>query len=109
MQRMGMATRLKPEKKAEYLRLHAAVWPGILAMIRACNIRNYSIFLKEPENILFGYWEYHGTDFEADTARMAADPHTQEWWALTNPCQAAFETTPAGQPWSMLTEVFHHD
>ena len=46
MQRMGMVLGLKPEKVAEYKRLHAAVWPEVLAMISACNIRNYSIFLK---------------------------------------------------------------
>jgi L-rhamnose mutarotase len=74
MQRMGMVIGLKPEKIAEYKRLHADVWPDILDMISKCNIRNYSIFLKEPENLLFGYWEYHGTDFEADAAKMAADP-----------------------------------
>ena len=66
MQRMGMVIGLKPDKIAEYKRLHAAVWPEILAMISACNIRNYSIFLREPENLLFGYWEYHGADFAAD-------------------------------------------
>lgn len=41
------------------------------------NIRNQSIFLKEPEKLLLGYWEYHGSDFEADAAKMAADPRTQ--------------------------------
>ena len=87
MQRMGMVIGLKPERIAEYKRLHAAVWPEILAMISACNIRNYSIFLKEPENLLFGYWEYHGADFAADAAKMAADPRTQEWWAVCMPCQ----------------------
>ena len=71
MQRMGMVLGLKPEKVEEYKRLHAAVWPEILDMISTCNIRNYSIFLKEPENLLFGYWEYHGSDFDTDAARMA--------------------------------------
>ena len=74
MQRMGMVIGLKPDKVEEYKRLHAAVWPEILDKISDCNIRNYSIFLKEPENLLFGYWEYHGTDFAADMAKMAADP-----------------------------------
>ncbi len=73
MQRMGMCIRLKPETVAEYLRLHRAVWPEVLATISACQIRNYSIFLKQPENILFATWEYHGADFAADMARMAAD------------------------------------
>lgn len=109
MRRMGMCIGLKAEKVEEYKRLHAAVWPDILAMISACNIRNYSIYLKEPENLLFGYWEYHGTDFEADAARMAADPRTQEWWAVCGPCQEPFGTRKAGEWWSMMDEVFHLD
>ncbi|WP_428671874.1 L-rhamnose mutarotase [Roseibium sp.] len=109
MQRMGMVIGLKPEKVAEYKRLHAAVWPEILDMISRCNIRNYSIFLKEPENLLFGYWEYHGTDFEADAAKMAADPKTQEWWDVCMPCQQPLETRKDGEWWAMMEEVFHHD
>ncbi len=74
MQRMGMVLGLKPERIAEYKRLHAAVWPEVLAMITACNIRNYSIFLKEPENLLFAYFEYHGTDFAADSRQDGRRP-----------------------------------
>jgi hypothetical protein len=36
MQRMGMVLGLKPDKVAEYVRLHASVWPDVLAMISAC-------------------------------------------------------------------------
>lgn len=109
MQRMGMVIGLAPEKVGEYKRLHAAVWPEVLAMISACGIRNYSIFLKEPENLLFGYWEYHGSDFAADAAKMAADPKTQEWWAVCMPCQRPLETRQEGEWWAMMDEVFHHD
>jgi L-rhamnose mutarotase len=109
MQRMGMCLRLKPDKVAEYRRLHAAVWPGVLAMIEACGIRNYSIFLKEPENILFGYWEYHGADFATDMAKMAADPATRRWWEICMPCQEPFETRKPGEWWAMMHEVFHND
>jgi L-rhamnose mutarotase len=109
MQRMGMVIGLKPENIAEYKRLHAAVWPDILDMISKCHIRNYSIFLKEPENLLFGYWEYHGTDFEADAAKMAADPKTQEWWDVCMPLQQPLETRKEGEWWAMMDEVFHHD
>lgn len=77
MQRMGMVIGVKPEMIAEYKRLHAAVWPEVLALISDSNIRNYTIFLREPENLLFGYWEYHGTDFSADMAKIAASPRTR--------------------------------
>lgn len=109
MQRMGMVIGLKPDNVAEYKRLHANAWPDVLKMISACNITNYTIFLKEPENLLFGYWEYHGSDFEADAEKMAADPTTQEWWAVCMPCQEPLETRKDGEWWAMMDEVFHHD
>lgn len=109
MQRMGMMIGLRPEKVAEYKELHAAAWPGVLARITASNIRNYTIFLREPENILFGTWEYHGTDFAADMAAIAADPVTRYWWALTDPCQVPLDTRSKGEWWATMEEVFHLD
>ena len=108
MQRIGMVIGVKPEKIEEYKRLHAAVWPEVLAMIAACNIRNYSIFLKEPENLLFSFFEYHGTDYDADMAKMAADPKTQEWWAVCMPCQSPLDTRKDGEWWASMPEVFFH-
>lgn len=109
MQRMGSVIGVRPEKIETYKRLHAAVWPDVLRMIEACNIRNYSIYLKEPENLMFSYFEYHGTDYAADMAKMAADPRTQEWWAVCMPCQAPLETRKEGEWWADMEEVFHHD
>jgi len=108
MQRIGMVIGVKPEKIEEYKRLHAAVWPEVLARISACNIRNYSIFLKEPENLLFSFFEYHGADYAADMAKMAADPRTQEWWAVCMPCQAPLDTRKEGEWWAGMEEVFFH-
>jgi len=105
---MGLCNRLRPEKADEYKALHAAVWPGVLATISACNIRNYSIFLREPENLLFAYWEYHGEDFAADACKMAADPATQQWWRLTDLCQAPFESRAEGENWAVMDEIFYH-
>src|SRR6218665_414013 len=108
MQRIGMVIGLKPEKIEEYKRLHAAVWPEVLARISACNIRNYSIFLKEPENLLFSFFEYHGADYAGDMAKMAADPKTQEWWAVCMPCQTPLDTRKEGEWWAGMEEVFFH-
>ncbi len=108
MQRIGMVIGVRPERLEDYKRLHAAVWPDVLAMISACNIRNYSIFLKEPENLLFSFFEYHGDDYAADMAKMAADPKTREWWAICMPCQAPLETRKDGEWWAGMEEVFFH-
>jgi len=103
---------LKPEKIAYYKELHAATWPKVLKMIEQCHIRNYSIFLREIEpgkHYLFSYFEYTGDDYEADMARMAADPTTQRWWAETIPCQYPVPTHGPEEWWSRMEEVFHTD
>jgi len=111
VQRYGMITGLKPEKADEYKDLHANPWPDVLKQIRECNIRNYSIYLIELEDepYLFSYFEYVGEDFDADMARMAADPVTQQWWSRTDPCQIPLPDLEEGQIWKGMEEVFHCD
>ncbi|WP_417271372.1 L-rhamnose mutarotase [Celeribacter sp.] len=109
MQRHGQVIGIGAEAVAEYKKLHAEVWPQVLEMITACNIRNYSIFLREPENVMFAYFEYVGTDFDADMAKMAADPVTQKWWDVCMPLQRPLERRAEGEWWAEMEEVFHHD
>lgn len=105
MRRIGQSIRLKPEKKDYYLELHANPWQSVLDKIYECNIRNYSIYLLN-DNMLFAYFEYIGTDFQADMQKMAADPETQRWWAETDPCQESLD--PNSQSWWLnLEEIFH--
>lgn len=107
MRRIGQIIGLKTDQIEAYERLHAAVWPEVLATIHACNLRNYSIF--RHGNLLFAYMEYIGDDFAADMAKMAADPKTQEWWRLTDPMQEPLPTRAEGEWWETLREVFHTD
>lgn len=110
--RYGMVTGLKPERVAYYKKLHAAVWPGVLKKITDCNIRNYSIYLKEIDGkpYLFSYWEYTGNDFAEDMKKMAADTTTQRWWKETAPAQLPLPDAAAkGETWSRMEEVFHED
>jgi len=107
MPRFGQIIKVRPEKEAYYRELHAKVWPGILQTIKACNISNYSIFLKD--GFLFAYYEYNGKDYAADMAKMAADPLTQTWWAECEPCQRPLDTRRPGEWWANMDEVFHLD
>jgi L-rhamnose mutarotase len=93
--------------EGEYRALHLEVWPEVLETIRACNIRNYSIFLHD--GMLISYYEYVGSDYEADLAKMADDPKTQEWWRLTDPCQEPLPDAEEGVWWKPIEEVFHTD
>jgi len=105
MKRYGSVIKVVPEKLEEYKRLHAAVWPGVLDMIQQCNIRNYSIYYKD--GYLFSYYEYTGEDYAADMAKMAADPETQRWWSVCEPCQQPLETRAPGEWWATMEEVFY--
>jgi L-rhamnose mutarotase len=68
-----------------------------LSIITTFNIRNYSIFLREPENLLFSYFEYHGSDFAKDMAHMAKDPKTQVPWKVCGPSQQPLPAFTTGE------------
>jgi len=111
-QRMGGMIRLTPGKYEEYKRLHAAVWPSVLQRLYDSNIRNYTIYHRD--GILFSHFEYIGTDFEADSAKISADPQTRKWWEVCEPCQHPLNWsgpppsqggTGPGQWWASMEEV----
>jgi L-rhamnose mutarotase len=105
VKRYGWVIKVRPEKLEEYKRLHANVWPAVLRTVSECNIHNYSIYHKD--GYLFSYFEYHGGDFDADMAKMAADPVTQEWWKLCEPCQEPLPSRAPGEWCAQMEEVFH--
>ena len=111
MKRYGSIIGLRATKLKEYKKLHAAVWPGVVRMIRECHIRNYSIYLRKigGRYYLFSYYEYTGKDFKADMAKMAADPTTQRWWDVCMPCQIPLPDRKRGEWWASMAEVFHQD
>jgi len=109
MKRMGFVIGIDPDRIAEYKRVHADVWPGVLERLRKSNITNYSIFLRQPENLMFSYWEYTGDDFETDNAAIAADPTTRDWWKICGPMQEPLATRAEGEWWAPMEEVFHLD
>src|SRR3984893_2460430 len=87
MKRMGMVIGIKPQRIAEYKKTHAAVWPEVLAKISDCNIRNYTIFLREPENLLIGYFEYHGDDWDPTRRRWPPIRKRKNGGRSTNRCR----------------------
>ena len=101
MRRFGQVARLKPEKIAEYKALHAAVWPGVLKTIKACNLRNYTIHLQG--DLVFARFDYVGDDYKKDMEKMAGDPLTREWWKHTKPC---FVNHAVQEYYSDMEEIF---
>lgn len=107
VQRMGMVIGINADDIQQYKRLHADVWPAVLKRLKQSNISNYSIFLREPENLMFSYWEYTGSDFEADMAEIAKDPTTQEWWKVCGPMQRPLDSRSENEWWASMEHVFY--
>jgi L-rhamnose mutarotase len=104
MERIGFRMRLQPGREEEYRRRHAAVWPELLADLKAAGASNYSIFLDDED--LFGYLEVD--DFERFRAAMASSEANTRWQpemgALIDPL-----TDPETGFHRRLEEVFHLD
>jgi L-rhamnose mutarotase len=62
--RSAFLLRVRPERIDDYVEAHRAVWPEMLAALKAAGIRNYTIFQAGTE--VFGY-------FEADDLGAAAE------------------------------------
>jgi len=96
--------KLLPGAEAEYRRRHAAVWPEMLAALRAAGARNYSIYLHGDD--LFGVLDVD--DFDRFRTMMDAAPVNTRWQAqmtsLIDPC-----IDPATGFHGRLDEVFHLD
>ena len=105
--RIAQVIRLDPDRIEEYERVHAAVWPEVLAQLSSSGIRNYSI--HRYETLLFANFEYVGDDFESDMAAMADDETTRRWWAVCEPMQRPVAERAAGDWWHTIPEVFHVD
>jgi len=107
IQRFGMVIGIRPEKLAEYQGLHADDHPGVRDLIAAAHMRNFSIYLQQfPDgnHYLFGYYEYDGDDYDADMARLAAEPRNQEWLATCGPMQIPFPGEPT---WKQMKRVYY--
>ena len=105
----GQIGRLKPECIELYRRLHEVdiyteQWAGVRALIHDCNLQNYSIFIED--DVVFGYYEYTGSDYEADMAKMAADPLNQQWWAHTRPCLTKYNADKAEALYTDMQQIF---
>jgi len=59
-------------------------------MIKACNIRNYSIYSKD--DYLYAYFKYTRDNFKKDTEKMATDSVTQAWRDVVKPLMEPIET-----------------
>ena len=105
VKRVGMVTQLRPDKIAEYKKLHADSNPGVRDILSKYHMRNFSIYLQKIDGkwYEFGYYEYTGNNFDADMATMAKEPRTIEWLKMCDPMQ---KPLPGSKGWTTMQRVY---
>lgn len=95
---------VQPEKLEEYKRHHRAVWPEVLAELKAAGIRDYSLYLWEHGHE-FGVLECD--DWDAVQRRLGGSEVMARWETF----MAGFLATPVvpGKGPELLEEVFRLD
>ncbi|KAJ3517484.1 hypothetical protein NLJ89_g485 [Agrocybe chaxingu] len=112
--RVCQIIKLKPEAEEEYIKIHAEVWPGVLAALERAHVVDYSIHYYAPLQLLIANFKYIGTDYEGDMKKVAEDPETQRWWKVTDGMQESFNEGAEGSGkdvpwWTTLAEVFRFE
>ncbi|MBP9986389.1 MAG: L-rhamnose mutarotase [Bacteroidales bacterium] len=104
MKRVAFKMKLNPGFKEEYRRRHAAIWPEIVKLLEDSGVSDYSIFLDEETNTLFGVQKVSGDQGSQD---LGGNDIQQKWWDYM---ADIMEVNPDNSPVSIpLEEVFHLD
>jgi L-rhamnose mutarotase len=104
MQRVAFKMKMTPGMKAEYKRRHNEIWPGIAELIKKSGISDYSIFLDEETNILFGIQKVEGNVGSQD---LGFNEIQKQWWDYMSDIM---DVNPDNSPVTVyLEEVFHMD
>ncbi|GAA1112871.1 L-rhamnose mutarotase [Arthrobacter flavus] len=103
MERICFQLQIKPDCIPEYRERHAAVWPEMVAALKASGWHNYSLFLRE-DGLLIGYLE--SEDFTAAQRAMAATDVNARWQAEMGKFFVELDGRP-DEGFLRLTEVFH--
>jgi L-rhamnose mutarotase len=102
MQRLAFKMELFPGQKEEYKKRHEEIWPELKSLLKDAGVHDYSIFLDEETNTLFGVLKV------SDIEKFDALPQQhvmKKWWAFM---KDIMQSNPDNSPVSIsLKEVFH--
>ena len=102
MHRVAFKMQLFKGFEAEYKKRHDALWPELAALLKAAGISEYSIYLDETTNALFGVLK--ATD-PSSLDNLPASTVMQRWWQFMGDIM---ESNPDNSPVSVpLKEVFY--
>jgi L-rhamnose mutarotase len=102
MARVAFKMKLYKGFEAEYKKRHSELWPELQSLLKESGVKEYSIFLDEETNDLFGYLTI---DDKTKLDELPALPVMKKWWAYM---KDIMQTNPDNSPVSIpLKEVFY--
>jgi|SRR4051812_20503460 L-rhamnose mutarotase len=102
MQRVAFKMKLFPGYAEEYKKRHDSLWPQLKSLLKTTGVEDYSIFLDEATNILFGILKIEDP-IKLD--ELSNHPVMKKWWGYM---QDIMETNEDNSPLSIkLKEVFY--
>ena len=102
MIRKAFKMQLNKGEEEEYKRRHDVLWPELEKLLKDSGISEYSIFLDESTNNLFGFLKCRDEQALDD---LPASPVMQKWWAFM---KDIMDSNPDSSPVSIpLKEVFY--
>lgn len=102
MNRVAFKMQLNNGAETEYKKRHDQLWPDLEQLLKATGISEYSIFLDESTNSLFGVLK--AEDPKA-LDELPSNPVMQKWWAYM---KDIMDSNPDHSPVSIpLEEVFY--
>ncbi len=101
-ERIAFKMKLRPGYRDEYKKRHDEIWPELSVLLRQTGISEYSIFLDEETDSLFGVLK---TDNKNLLDSLPQHAVMQKWWLYM---ADIMETNPDDSPVSTsLKEVFY--
>ena len=102
MKRLAFKMQLHKGFEAEYKKRHDELWPELSNLLKQTGVSDYSIFLDETTNSLFGTLLVNDQTKFND---LPSHPVMQKWWAyMKDIMQSNEDNSPVSVP---LTEVFY--
>lgn len=102
MERIAFKMKLFSGVKEEYKKRHDKIWPELKTLLTSSGIHDYSIFLDESTNSLFGVLKVENVEV---LNSLPANAVMQKWWAyMKDLMECNDDNSPVSIP---LKEVFH--
>ena len=101
--KVAFKMKLKPGFAEEYEKRHDEIWPELSALLKENGVSDYTIFLDEETNILFGVQQLSGKGSQD----LGQQEIVQRWWSfMADIMDTNRDNSPVSIP---LKNVFHLD